>query len=192
MSVDAKGTESRRSLLRRGGAAAAGGIAVATASAVPTAEAQVGAFMPVYLPLDPVRVYDSRVTEGKISISQERDLQTFLSASILAVTVNLTLTQTEGAAGYLALFPGDIACPGTSSVNWFGPNQDLSNNAFVFIPEDGVITVRCGGLRTHFVIDLIGASIYMPVAAGQTTPGEFHAAAQETRAATQTPQWTLV
>ncbi len=105
------------------------------ALAVPTAEAQVGVFMPVYLPLDPVRVDDSRVTGGKISNNQERDMQTFLSASILAVTVNLTITETEG-GGFLAVFPGDIAWPGTSSVNWFGPNQNLCNNAFVFVPDE--------------------------------------------------------
>ena len=177
MSVEAKGTESRRSLLLRGGAVAAGGIAVATALAVPTAGAQVGASMPVYLPLDPVRVYDSRVTGGKISSNQERDLQTYLSANILAVTVNLTVTETEG-AGFLAVFPGDIVWPGTSSVNWFGPNQNLSNNAFVFVPDDGVIRVRCGGLRTHFVIDLIGASTFMQVATSLTSPGEFRVAAK--------------
>ena len=191
MSVEAKRTESRRSLLRRGGAAAAGGIAVATALAVPTAEAQVGAFMPVYLPLDPVRVYDGRVTGGKISNNEERDLQTFLSASILAVTVNLTITETEG-GGFLAVFPGDIAWAGTSSVNWFGPNQNLSNDAFVFVPDNGVIRVRCGGVRTHFVMDLIGASAFMQATTSPTSPGEFRAAAKQTRAATQTPQWTLV
>ena len=44
-------------------------------------------------------------------------------------------------------------------MNWFGPGQNLSNNAFVRVPDDGVITVRCGGQgASQFVIDIIGVS----------------------------------
>jgi hypothetical protein len=145
----------------------AGGAAIGTVAAAMPASAQVTAQAIdfVYTPLGPVRSYDSRTSSGPLGPGDEIALETFLhlqDPAPLAITVNLTVTQTVG-SGYLALFPGDSAWPGTSSVNWFGPNQDLSNNAFVFIPpEDGVIVVRGGGgagSRAQFVIDTIGGSI---------------------------------
>jgi hypothetical protein len=156
--------ESRRSFLRRGGLVAAGGVA-ATAATTVLAASPAGAgtisSVPAYVPVGPVRVYDSRTETGKLFPLQERNLQTGFEPEdlIIGVTHNLTVTETEGPGGWLAMFPGDIDWPGTSNVNWFGPGQNLSNNAFVRIPESGFITIRCGGQGpTQFVIDVIGIS----------------------------------
>ena len=180
--------ESRRSFLRRGGLVAAGGVA-ATAATTVLAASPVGAgtltSVPAYLPAGPVRVYDSRTASGKLFPQQERNLQTgFLPEDlIIGVTHNLTVTQTEGAGGWLAMFPGDIDWPGTSSVNWFGPGQELANNAFLRIPESGFVTIRCGGQGpTQFVIDIMGISALVD-ASGL-------AAAQEARATANFPTWT--
>jgi hypothetical protein len=155
----------RRTFLQRTGLVA-GGAAIGTVAAAVPASAQVTAQAVdfVYTPVGPARTYDSRTAGGPLGPGQERALFTNLhleNPPPLAITVNLTVTGTVG-SGYLALFPGDIDWPGTSSVNWFGPGQDISNNAFVFIPDDGVIVVRGGGSagsQTQFVIDFIGASI---------------------------------
>jgi len=140
--------------------------------------------VPIHLPVGPDRVYDSRAASGKLFPFQERNLQTGIDSSeVFGITVNLTVTQTEGAGGWLAMFPGDISWPGTSSVNWFGPGQELANNAFVRIPDSGLITVRCGGQGpTQFVIDIIGASGLVDASA--------LAAVQEARATANFDTWS--
>jgi hypothetical protein len=155
----------RRAFLRRGGLVA-GGAGLAAALHTGTAEAQVSAQAIdfTYLPVGPTRVYDSRQGGGPLYNGQERILYTGYETLVpppLAITVNLTVTQTNE-AGFLALFPGDISFPGTSSINWFGNNQDTANNAFVFIPNDGTVVLRCGGTggaRTQILIDWIAASV---------------------------------
>ena len=157
----------RRTFLQRTGLVA-GGAAIGTvaAGALPAAaQVTAQAIDFVYTPVGPVRSYDSRTSSGPLGPGQEIALLTGLHEEDpppLAITVNVTVTQTLG-SGYLAVFPGDRAWPGTSSVNWFGPNQDISNNAFVFVPpEDGAIVVRGGGsagVRAQFVVDTIGASV---------------------------------
>jgi len=155
----------RRSFLRRGavvgGAAALGAGLHATAAA---AQVSAQAVDYVYLPIGPARVYDSRNGSGPLFLGQTRQLLTGLQDADpppIAVTVNLTVTQTAG-KGWLAIYPGDVAFGGTSSINWFGDQQDLANNAFVGVPDDGAVDVSAGGTGgsgTQFVIDLIGASV---------------------------------
>jgi hypothetical protein len=160
----------RRRFLRHGGLVA-GGAALSAAVVASGAGAQVSAQAVdyTYYPAGPARVYDSRNSPlGPLNNGQGRTLVTgyeSLDPPPIAVTLNLTVTQTVG-AGWLALFPADIPFAGTSSINWFGNNQDLANNAFVAIPlngdsNDGKINVVAGGIagaRAHFVLDIIGAS----------------------------------
>jgi hypothetical protein len=179
--------ESRRSFLRLGGAVAAGGVAARAVTALAAAPAGAGTIsqVPAYVPVGPTRAYDSRTASGKLFPLAERDLQTGIEPSdeVLGFTMNLTVTDTEGAGGWLAMFPGDVSWPGTSSVNWFGPGQSLSNNAFVRIPASGLITVRCGGQGpTQFVIDIIGVSALVD-ATGL-------AAVADARATANLPAWT--
>jgi len=194
VSVRHQEAESRRLFLRRGGVVAAGGVAVATVLAVHPAGAQVGAqaLVASYEPVGPLRAYDSRNGE-KIYPLDEHDLKTSAEPDVLAYTVNLTVTETEGPGGWLAMFPGDISWPGSSSVNWFGPGQNLSNNAFVGIPDSGLITVRCGGQGgTHYVIDVIGVSFVIDTSEPSATSAEGFRAAARARAATQSAEWSVV
>jgi hypothetical protein len=64
----------------------------------------------------------------------------------IAITVNLTVTLTRQ-KGWLALYPGDEAFPGTSSINWFGDFQDLANSAYVAINDASSLKLTCGGIR---------------------------------------------
>jgi hypothetical protein len=173
----------RRGFLRRGGLVAGGaalGAAAVGAAAANPAGAQVSAQAVdyTYFPVGPTRTYDSRSPSagGALPNGGDRPLLTGLhtaSPRPVAITINLTVTQTVG-AGWLAVYPGDVAFSGTSSINWFGNNQDLANNAFVSIPDDGVIRVRCGGVpgaKAQFIIDFIGASA--PVDYGTTSAAQI-------------------
>jgi hypothetical protein len=112
---------------------------------------------PCYVPVDPVRVYDSRFSgQGILGSGVIRRLVGGTLPQDIAQCFNLTVTQTQG-AGYLAVFAGDKTWGGTSSINWTGPNQTLANNALSPVAiADGAINVLCGqGGSTHFILDLV-------------------------------------
>ena len=169
----------------------AGSVAAATAMTVATADAQVGtqALVSSYEPYGPQRVYDSRNSGGKLAPGFQRNLQTNQGpTNVLALALNVTATGTVG-GGFLSLFPGDITWPGTSSLNWFTSNEDIANNAYVFIPASGLITVRCGGTGpTDFVIDIIGAAFIVDTAAASIA--EFRTAAAD-RGSSIAGGWTV-
>lgn len=147
----------RRKLLTSGGAAAAAAVGATALSASPAAAAT---FSPLYLPVGPIRVYDSREGLGRIYRNQERSLTPAApDPDVIAECYNLTVTETAGAGGYIAVFPDDELWDGTSSINWFGPNQTLANNALTRLSQvNGGVAVRCGGTSgasTQFVLDLI-------------------------------------
>jgi hypothetical protein len=169
----------RRGFLRRGGLVASGA-ALGAAAVANTAGAQVSAQAVdyTYFPVGPTRTYDSRSPSagGPLGNGGDRPLLTGLQNATprpVAITINLTVTQTVG-AGWLAVYPNDVPFSGTSSINWFSNSQDLANNAFVSIPDDGIIRVRCGGIpgaQAQFVIDFIGAS--GPVDYGSTSAAQI-------------------
>jgi hypothetical protein len=69
--------------------------------------------------------------------------------------INLTVTETEG-AGFVAVFPGDVAYPGNSSINWFAPNANIANGVITAVDATG--QVKIGGVNpTHVVIDVLAA-----------------------------------
>jgi hypothetical protein len=149
----------RRDLLLKGGALAAAATAATAAGVVGagSASAVTGPFAPLYLPFGPQRVYDSRNGDGPLPSNFERTLtqDSAPPATDLAYLFNLTVTGTTG-TGFLGMFSADIGWPGNSSINWFGPNQLLSNNVYTaFRPSDAGVTVICGGGgSTDFVMDL--------------------------------------
>jgi hypothetical protein len=149
---------SRRSFLVKGGAAAAASAVAATALTATPAQAQ--QFQFIYLPLPPERVYDSRISGGRISTGQVRTLFTDPLENDLAYCFNLTVTQTAS-SGWMAVYPGDEPYSGTSTVNWFASSQTQSNNAYTAFANDGSIRFRCGGggASTHFIVDLVAALI---------------------------------
>jgi hypothetical protein len=95
---------------------------------------------------------------GKIITGQTKTLSLApeLVASAKSALVNLTIASTE-ASGFLGLFPTRTPWPGTSSINWSGPNQIVANSATVPVSPEGSIDIFCGGGgRTHVIVDLLG------------------------------------
>jgi hypothetical protein len=73
-----------------------------------------------------------------------------------AAAVTLTVTETEGSGGYVSAFPSGIAWPGTSSINWFGPGQNLAMAVIVALGGDRQLVLRGGVQPTHVVVDVTG------------------------------------
>jgi hypothetical protein len=95
---------------------------------------------------------------GKIVTGQTKTLALTpeLIVGAKSALVNLTITNTEG-SGFLGLFPSGTSWPGTSSINWSGPNQIVANSATVAVSPGGSLDIFCGGGgRTHVVVDLLG------------------------------------
>lgn len=114
------------------------------------------------------RIYDSRAAStdwgqsvGKFHPNEERWLQVPVPVTTVgahAAVLNVTVTQTEG-SGWLAVYPPG-GYPGTSTINWSGPNQTLANNTQTAIGpvqsnRYGVL-LRTGPSRAHVVVDLLG------------------------------------
>ncbi|MCU1394224.1 MAG: hypothetical protein JWM34_2652 [Ilumatobacteraceae bacterium] len=125
--------------------------------------------------INPVRVYDSRLalpTPGKlatglsrvVSVKDSRDSTTgavlvpdVVPVGATAIVGNLTITKTVGSGGFLSVVPGDATSFSSSSINWFGPNQDLANGITAKIDATRSVKVFCGGDNaTDFVIDVTG------------------------------------
>jgi serine/threonine protein kinase len=70
--------------------------------------------------------------------------------------VNLTVTQPT-ALGHLVLFPGDLAQPPASTIN-YREGQTRANNAIELLGTAGTISVACGQATgtTHFILDVNG------------------------------------
>ena len=112
----------------------------------------------------PGRVYDSRVSGGKLSAGQSRVISVattlegaeIVPAGASAAVFTITLDQTEG-AGFLSVFPSNVIFQGTSSINWFATGQVFANGGTVTVPADRTVTVLAGGAgATHFIIDIAG------------------------------------
>jgi hypothetical protein len=111
----------------------------------------------------PWRVYDSR-NGTKLSGGVDRDISVataidntpnIVPAGATAVSLTVTLTETEGNGGYVAVRPQGSDYKGTSSINWFGPNQDLATTVITGLGGDRLITAR-GSAGTHFIVDVTG------------------------------------
>jgi hypothetical protein len=147
----------RRVLFAKGAVAAAALTGAAVVNATPAAAAPLA---PLLVPFGPQRLYDSRDSQlGPLLVGQERLLAGQPIPNELAYLLNVTVTATTG-SGWINVFSADISWPGTSTVNWSGPGQEIANTAYTFLrPSDRGIVVRAGGAAgssTHFVIDLTG------------------------------------
>jgi hypothetical protein len=112
--------------------------------------------------ISPQRVYDSRVGP-KIATDEERVVSMaatpggapVVPAGALAVAITLTVTETEDVGGFLAARPAGSAYAGTSSINWFGPGQNIATTVLSALGGDRQLAVRAFN-RTHFLIDVTG------------------------------------
>ena len=78
-------------------------------------------------------------------------------AGATGVAITITVTETEGGAGgFVAAFPAGTTWPGTSTVNWFGPGQNLATAAVLALGGDRQLTLRGGVAAAHVVVDVTG------------------------------------
>jgi hypothetical protein len=106
------------------------------------------------------RVLDTRLPgplTGKLGPGEERVVPLGLAGARTAV-INLTITETVG-AGFVAVFPANIAWPNNSSINWSASNQNVANGVITAVDGTGSIKIRGGANPTHVVIDRIGFMI---------------------------------
>jgi len=114
--------------------------------------------------ISPQRVYDSRNADGPIGDGQERVISVAVStgggpvvpAGATAVAITLTVTNTQGAGGFLAVRPAGTGYAGTSSINWFGPNQNLATTVISQLGGNRQLVVRGGFMPADFLIDVTG------------------------------------
>ena len=70
------------------------------------------------------------------------------------------MTETTGQfGGFLTVMPGDAAALVGSTVNWFGPNQNIANSFVAKLDANRQVKVFCGGAPnpdTHFILDVTG------------------------------------
>jgi len=112
-----------------------------------------------FVPSAPVRVYDSRTSDGPIAGGQSRTIT--LGHEIYrmptAFMVNLTIVDTVG-SGWLRIGMNEPPSPPThSSINWYGAGQIVANCAVTLVDGQGRARVDAGGPgRTQFVVDVSG------------------------------------
>ena len=122
--------------------------------------------------ISPVRAFDSRWTGNTrlsasssskvVSVADAHDLNGIVTtadvvpAGATAIAYNLTVTRTSG-QGFLSANPGDATAITSSSINWFGENQDIANGLIVALDGSRQIKVFFGGGgSTDFIVDVTG------------------------------------
>lgn len=128
-----------------------------------------------FVPIDPVRVFDSRQdaypesgvlgpNESKtISVADGRDLAGNVTSpdavpeGATAVAFNVTVTGTTG-PNFVSVVPGDAPGYTTSSINWSGPDQSLANGSIVKLDDMRQVRIFGGDQTgsTHVVFDITG------------------------------------
>jgi hypothetical protein len=122
---------------------------------------------PGFHAIPPARVYDSRLSGGRINGGTTRAISVALATgggtvvppTASAILYNLTITDTLG-AGFLALFPFGTTWPGNSSINWSANGQTVANAGNVTLGGDRQVNVFAaagtGGGSTQFLLDVTG------------------------------------
>jgi hypothetical protein len=116
----------------------------------------------------PVRVYDSRPgyppavgTKTPLAPGAPRacDLKangSGVPAGAVAVLVSVVATQTTNAGGgFLSIYRGGVAWPGTTNLNWSRPNENVAVTTLTAVDANA----RCNlyaSQSTHVVIDVLG------------------------------------
>jgi hypothetical protein len=117
-----------------------------------------------FVPIDPVRVLDSRAANGLSGAFKAAAPRTFPSAGrgtvpvdAVALTGNLTITD-QTAAGYLSLGPTMTGSPATSTLNV--PTGDVRANGVVVmvgaVGTNGVVYMAGGGATANVILDATG------------------------------------
>jgi PKD repeat protein len=111
--------------------------------------------------LAPVRLFDSRLTGGKIAAGATRTISVLgrpgVPGDATAAVINITSSEPL-AAGFFTVFPCGVATPNTSNLNYVA-GQTVANAATVPLGAGGTICVYSAA-TTDLVVDLNG--IYSP------------------------------
>jgi uncharacterized repeat protein (TIGR01451 family) len=120
-----------------------------------------------FYPVSPCRIVDTRFSGGApISGGYPLVAGSVLTADVrgacglpgnaTAISFNATVTEPT-VAGNLRIYPGGVATPGTSALN-YAAGQTRANNGIVPLSSDGKLSVYCGqaGGTTHFILDVNG------------------------------------
>jgi hypothetical protein len=134
---------------------------------VPPGGAVGGSLGSALVAVPPARVYDSRVGAGplrdgeirSVSLATALDGTPVVPLGASAAMVTITVTNTAGPGGYVAIYPGGGTWSGTSSVNWFGPGQNLATAAFVGLGADRDVSLRAGAGTTDVLIDVTAYTV---------------------------------
>ncbi len=127
-----------------------------------------------YVPIAPVRVYDSRLLTPDrgarvfqngnrvISVRDSRDPITgavrdanIVPQGTVAVTVNLTVADVTG-AGYLGVSLGNALTFTSSVINWNGDGQNLANGLTLPLDVNREIKVWARNGSAHVIVDVTG------------------------------------
>jgi hypothetical protein len=114
--------------------------------------------------ISPQRVYDSRGGDGPLADGVERIVAVIgpnpgapvVPHGANAVSITLTITETQGAGGFLAVRPAGTPYAGTSSINWFGPNQNIATTVISQLGADRQLMMHGGAAPTQFLVDVTG------------------------------------
>jgi hypothetical protein len=114
--------------------------------------------------ISPKRVYDSRTAPaGKLQAGEDRTISVATSNGVeairsgaTAVSMTFTVTETEGSGGFVAVRPAGMPYEGTSSINWFGPGQNLATTVISALGGDRQLNLLGGVAATHVLVDLTG------------------------------------
>lgn len=113
----------------------------------------------------PCRLFDTRRPEdgpalvSGVPVLLEIGWSCDIPATARALAFNITVVGSTG-AGHLTLYPGDIAIPGTSTLN-FTAGQVRANNAVAALAQDGTATLGLyafveGTGTVHVILDVVG------------------------------------
>lgn len=126
-------------------------------------------------PIDPIRVYDSRLLmpffgplaagqSRTIPVADARDAATgdvvesgAVPADATAIAFNLTVARTVG-RGYLSVTPAPTPDPPASTINWATDDSVIANSSLVALGGGTSVSVYCGGIggSTDFIVDVVG------------------------------------
>jgi len=156
----------RRQLLTTGAvvAGASGVAAVGVAGAPPAAAAGAG-WAPIQFRSVDTRGWGYKPVQGdyfQLDLTDDVYGNYRVPPGAIAVSYNLTITETEG-AGNLAMWRFGDPDPGVSSINWRSPGLDIANGGICGLGNSYFVTLKVGGnyyAKTHFIVDVTGYFSY--------------------------------
>lgn len=111
-----------------------------------------------YVPMVPVRAFDSRVdADGKMPADVWFEQQFAEPGELAALILNVTVTEPEE-PGFITVYPCDRGRPWASNLN-FVPGQTVPNMVIAPVDSQGLVCFYSSG-TTHLVVDVEGAIRY--------------------------------